>query len=74
LSTFETYSISEAAKILKFRPSYIKFLIAVGELDYFLPPGRTQKRIPHKSIEILITNNTFNSKELNNDQTNPEDH
>ena len=66
MSTVETYSISEAAKILKFRPSYVNYLIKIGELDYFLPPGRKHKRILHKSLESLINNNTFNSKEIDN--------
>lgn len=64
MSSLITYSIQETAKLLKLRTSYVNFLIANGELDFFLPPGKKHKRIPLSSIEKFILNHTYNIKEL----------
>ena len=70
--SIKTYSIREAAKLLEVRPAYISTLISDGNLDFFLPPGRCHKRIPHNSLLNFINNNTFNSKEVQYDKSEKE--
>jgi excisionase family DNA binding protein len=61
-TNISTYSIKRAAQLLKVSPSYISHLIAEGELDFFLPPGKKHKRIPHNVIAEFIEKHTFNNK------------
>jgi AraC-like DNA-binding protein len=61
-ASISTYSIKKTSQRLGFSPSYISHLIAEGELDFFLPPGKKHKRVPHKAIEEFIDRYTYNNK------------
>jgi excisionase family DNA binding protein len=54
-------SKKRASRLLRVSPSYISYLIAEGELDFFLPPGKKQKRIPLESIKNFIEKHTYNN-------------
>lgn len=62
------YSLNQAAKLLRLRPSYLKFLITSGEIDFFVPPGRKQIRITHDALLQFIHNNTYNTNGKSNDK------
>jgi excisionase family DNA binding protein len=62
-ASISTYSIKKASQRLGVSPSYISYLIAEGELDFFLPPGKKHKRVPHKAIEEFIERYTYNNKQ-----------
>ncbi len=61
-TSISTYSIKKTSQRLGVSPSYISFLIAEGELDFFLPPGKKHKRVPHRAIEEFIERYTYNNK------------
>lgn len=67
MSNILIYTLNQAAKILRFRPSYLKYLITSGEIDYFIPPGRKQIRITHEALVQFINNNTFNTNNRSSD-------
>ena len=62
-ASISTYSIKKTSQRLGVSPSYISYLIAEGELDFFLPPGKKHKRVPHKAIEEFIERYTYNNKQ-----------
>ncbi len=62
ISNISTYSIKKTAQLLKVSPSYVSYLIAQGELDFFLPPGKKHKRVTHQAIAEFIEKHTFNNK------------
>jgi excisionase family DNA binding protein len=62
ITNISTYSIKKSSQRLGVSPSYISYLIAEGELDFFLPPGKKHKRVPHKSLEEFIERYTYNNK------------
>lgn len=61
-ASISTYSIKKTSQRLGVSPSYISYLIAAGELDFFLPPGKKHKRVPHRAIEEFIERYTYNNK------------
>lgn len=61
-ANISTYSIKKTSQRMGVSPSYVSYLIAEGELDFFLPPGKKHKRVPHKAIEEFIERYTYNNK------------
>jgi excisionase family DNA binding protein len=54
-------SISEAAELTGLDRDYIKQCLDQGELDYFLPPNRTRRRIYLSSLLEFIDNHSYNN-------------
>ena len=57
------FSIKKTAIILGYSPSYISHLIAIGAIDFVLPPGRIHKRISKEGIEKFIKENSLKNIE-----------
>jgi len=54
-------SISEAAEITGLDRNYIKYCLDNGEIDYFLPPNRTRRKIYLSSLLEFIENHSYNN-------------
>lgn len=54
-------SISEAAEITGLDRNYIKQCLDSGQIDYFLPPNRTRRRIYLSSLLNFINNHSYNN-------------
>ena len=46
--------------MLEVSPSYVSYLLAEGELDFFLPPGKKHRKITLESINRFIERYTYN--------------
>ena len=55
-------SIKRTSRMLEVSPSYVSYLLAEGELDFFLPPGKKHRKVTLESINRFIERYTYNNK------------
>ncbi len=55
-------SIKKTSRMLEVSPSYVSYLLAEGELDFFLPPGKKPRKVTLESINRFIERYTYNNK------------
>ncbi|MGB8320323.1 MAG: hypothetical protein WCE54_19485 [Ignavibacteriaceae bacterium] len=55
-------SIKKTSRMLEVSPSYVSYLLAEGELDFFLPPGKKHRKVTLESINKFIERYTYNNK------------
>ncbi|MCO6473242.1 MAG: helix-turn-helix domain-containing protein [Melioribacteraceae bacterium] len=60
-----SYSINQAAKLLKLDRDYIRKAIESGQILTFIPPGRIHRRIPVHSLIDFMTTNSINLSQIN---------
>ena len=56
-------SIKKTSRMLEVSPSYVSYLLAEGELDFFLPPGKKHRKVTWESIERFVERYTYNNKQ-----------
>ncbi len=62
ITNIPALSIKKTSRMLEVSPSYVSYLIAEGELDFFLPPGKKHRKVTLKSINKFIERYTYNNK------------
>ena len=62
IANIPVLSIKKTSRMLEVSPSYVSYLLAEGELDFFLPPGKKHRKITLESINRFIERYTYNNK------------
>lgn len=62
-----SFSINQAAKLLKLDRDYIRKAIESGKILTFIPPGRIHRRIPVHSLIDFMTNHSINLSQIKNE-------